>query len=56
LGKAFRPLPGRRTSVNTFVIRAPGQPVVIIDTGSGTYLLNTAYQQHQNLAVARVDA
>ena len=56
LDEAFRPLPGRRTSVNTFVVRAPGKPAVVIDAGSGTYLFDTAGQQQKNLAAAGIDA
>lgn len=54
LDEAFRPLPGRRTSVNTFVVRAPGRPAVVIDAGSGDYLFDTAGQQQKNLAAAGI--
>jgi glyoxylase-like metal-dependent hydrolase (beta-lactamase superfamily II) len=55
LRDAFRPQPGRRTSVNTFIIRAPGRAPVLIDSGSGTYLMATAGQQQRNLAAAGID-
>lgn len=55
LRDAFRPQPGRRTSVNTFVIRAPGRAPVLIDAGSGDYLVATAGRQRCNLAVAGID-
>ena len=32
-GMRHRPERGRRTSVNTFVVRAPGRPTVVIDAG-----------------------
>lgn len=38
------------------MVRAPGQPAVVNDAGSGTYLFDTAGQQQKNLAVAGVDA
>jgi len=55
LADAFRPQPGRRTSVNTLVVRAPGRPAVVIDAGSGTYLFDTAGKQQENLAAAGID-
>lgn len=55
--EAMRPRPerGRRTSVNTFVIRAPGRPTVVIDAGSGDYLGPTAGRQIANLEAAGID-
>lgn len=53
--QAFRPQPGRRTSVNTFVVRAPGRPPIVIDAGSGNYLSATAGVQQRNLAAAGID-
>jgi len=55
LHDAFRPGPGRLTSVNTFVIHSAGR-VGVIDTGSGTYMGPTAGWQQKNLALAGVDA
>jgi glyoxylase-like metal-dependent hydrolase (beta-lactamase superfamily II) len=56
LADGFRPLPGRRTSVNTFVVRAPGKPAVVIDAGFGDYFADTAGQQQKNLAAAGIDS
>lgn len=53
--EAFRPLPGRRTSVNTFVVRAPGRAPVAIDAGSGNALAPTAGLQQRNLVAAGID-
>lgn len=55
--EACRPMPdrGRRTSVNTFVLRQPGRPTVVIDAGTGDYLGPTAGQQRRNLAAAGID-
>lgn len=53
---AFRTMPerGRRTSVNTFVVRVPGHPPVVIDAGSGDYLGPTAGKQTRNLEAAGI--
>ncbi len=56
LTESFRPTVGRRTSVNTFVVRAPGRAPVVIDAGSGNYLAATAGIQQANLAAAGIDA
>lgn len=50
-----RPNRGRRTSVNTFVVRAPGRPTVVIDAGSGDFLGPTAGRQQANLIAAGID-
>lgn len=52
LAANFRP--GRRTSVNSFVIHAKGR-MAVIDTGSGNYLGPTAGWQQRNLAAAGID-
>lgn len=54
---AARPMPerGRRTSVNTFIVRAPGRPTVVIDAGSGDYLGPTAGKQIRNLEAAGIE-
>lgn len=49
----FGPDTGRRTSVNTFLIRSAGR-VAIVDTGSGTYMGGTAGWQLKLLAAAGV--
>ena len=54
-GMRHRPERGRRTSVNTFVVRAPGRPTVVIDAGSGDYLGPTAGKQIANLEAAGID-
>ena len=46
--------PGRRISVNAYLIRAGGR-VALIETGSGTYLGDTAGWLLRNLAAAGVD-
>lgn len=53
----FRAQPDRTrcTSVNTFVLRAPGRPTVVIDAGSGDYLGPTAGQQQRNFEAAGID-
>ncbi|QQS12345.1 MAG: MBL fold metallo-hydrolase [Rhodospirillales bacterium] len=55
LSASFRPTTGRRTSVNTFIVRAPGRAPVAIDAGSGNYLAATAGRQRANLAAAGID-
>jgi glyoxylase-like metal-dependent hydrolase (beta-lactamase superfamily II) len=52
LADVFRP--ARRTSVNTFAIFSAGR-VAVIDTGSGTYLGDTAGWQIRNLRAAGID-
>lgn len=54
--EALRPMPnrGRRTSVNTFVLRQPGRPTIVIDAGTGDYLGPTAGQQRRNLEAAGI--
>jgi glyoxylase-like metal-dependent hydrolase (beta-lactamase superfamily II) len=52
LSDAFRP--GRRTSVNAYLIYSAGR-LALIETGSGDYLLPTAGKLHQNLKAAGVD-
>lgn len=52
LAEAFRP--GRRTSVNTFVIHSGGR-MALVDTGSGNYLQPTAGLLQRNLAAAGID-
>ena len=49
---AFRP--GRRTSVNCYLIHSAGR-LALIETGSGDYLLPTAGKLQQNLAAAGID-
>ena len=46
--------PGRRTSVNCYLIYAAGR-LALVETGSGDYLLPTAGKLHQNLKAAGVD-
>jgi len=52
LGDAFRP--GRRTSVNAYLVYSAGR-LALIETGSGNYLLPTAGKLQQNLKAAGVD-
>jgi glyoxylase-like metal-dependent hydrolase (beta-lactamase superfamily II) len=52
LTEAFRP--GRRTSVNAYLIYSAGR-LALIETGSGDYLLPTTGKLQQNLKAARVD-
>lgn len=52
LTNAFRP--GRRTSVNCYLIYAAGR-LALIETGSGDYLQPTAGKLQQNLKAAGVD-
>jgi glyoxylase-like metal-dependent hydrolase (beta-lactamase superfamily II) len=52
LDAQFRP--GRRTSVNCYLIYSGGR-VALIETGSGDYLLPTAGKLQQNLTAAGVD-
>lgn len=52
LTDAFRP--GRRTSVNCYLVYSAGR-LALIETGSGDYLLPTAGKLQQNLAAAGVD-
>ncbi len=47
-------LPGRRTSVNCYVIHSAGR-LALIETGSGDYLLPTAGKLQQNLKAAGID-
>jgi glyoxylase-like metal-dependent hydrolase (beta-lactamase superfamily II) len=47
-------LPGRRTSVNCYLVQAAGR-LALIETGSGDYLLPTAGKLQQNLKAAGVD-
>lgn len=56
MSKAFREMPdrGRQTSVNTFVVRVPGQPPVVIDAGSGDIFGPTAGKQSENLVAAGI--
>lgn len=56
MSDAFRTMPdrARRTSVNTFVVRVPGQPPVVIDAGSGDYLGPTAGKHRKNLELAGI--
>ena len=49
---AFRP--GRRTSVNCYLIYAAGR-LALVETGSGDYLLPTAGKLHENLKAAGVN-
>src|SRR6202012_4962535 len=49
---AFRP--GRRTSVNCYLIYSAGR-LALIETGSGDYLMPTAGKLQQNLKAAGVD-
>src|ERR1700687_3090934 len=46
--------PGRRTSVNCYLIYSAGR-LALIETGSGDYLLPTAGKLQQNLKAAGVD-
>ncbi|MGA3402739.1 MAG: MBL fold metallo-hydrolase [Acetobacteraceae bacterium] len=52
LSDAFRP--GRRTSVNAYLIYSAGR-LALVETGSGDYLLPTAGKLQQNLKAAGVD-
>ncbi|HEY3846787.1 MAG TPA: MBL fold metallo-hydrolase [Acetobacteraceae bacterium] len=52
LNDAFRP--GRRTSVNAYLIYSAGR-LALVETGSGDYLLPTAGKLQQNLKAAGVD-
>ena len=52
LTDGFRP--GRRTSVNCYLVYSAGR-LALIETGSGNYLLPTAGKLQQNLAAAGVD-
>ncbi|MFN4090141.1 MAG: MBL fold metallo-hydrolase [Alphaproteobacteria bacterium] len=54
LAAAFRPVPGRRTSVNCFLVWSAGR-LALIDTGSGDYMMPTAGRLQANLAAAGVD-
>ena len=49
---AFRP--GRRTSVNCYLIYSAGR-LALVETGSGDYLLPTAGKLQQNLKAAGVN-
>ncbi|MEA2777299.1 MAG: hypothetical protein QOF90_2705, partial [Acetobacteraceae bacterium] len=46
--------PGRRTSVNCYLVYSAGR-LALIETGSGDYLLPTAGKLQQNLKAACVD-
>ena len=52
LEEAFRP--GRRTSVNCYLVQSGGR-LALIETGSGDYLLPTAGKLQANLKAAGVD-
>ena len=52
LTDAFRP--GRRTSVNCYLVHSAGR-LALIETGSGNYLLPTAGKLQQNLKAAGID-
>src|SRR3954464_13399920 len=52
LADRFRP--GRRTSVNCYLVYSAGR-LALIETGSGDYLLPTAGKLQQNLAAAGID-
>lgn len=52
LTDAFRP--GRRTSVNCYLVHSAGR-LALIETGSGDYLLPTAGKLQQNLKAAGID-
>lgn len=52
LSEAFRP--GRRTSVNAYLVYSAGR-LALIETGSGDYLLPTAGKLQANLQAAGVD-
>ena len=52
LTEQFRP--GRRTSVNCYLVYSAGR-LALIETGSGDYLLPTAGKLQQNLKAAGVD-
>ena len=54
LADNFRPVPGRRTSVNCFVVRSGGQ-TALIETGCGNYLQPTGGKLPENLAAAGID-
>ena len=52
LAEQFRP--GRRTSVNCYLVYSAGR-LALVETGSGDYLLPTAGKLQQNLKAAGVD-
>lgn len=52
LDEAFRP--GRRTSVNCYLVHSAGR-LALIETGSGDYLLPTAGKLQANLRAAGID-
>lgn len=52
LHDAFRP--GRRTSVNCYLVHSAGR-LALVETGSGDYLLPTAGKLQQNLQAAGID-
>ena len=54
LASNFRPVPGRRTSVNCFLVRSGGR-TALIDTGSGDYMGATVGRLQAHLAAAGVD-
>ncbi|MCJ2068931.1 MBL fold metallo-hydrolase [Methylobacterium sp. J-030] len=55
LREAFRPSAGRRTSVNTFLIRSGGR-ACLVDTGCGRTLQSSAGRVFDNLDAAGVSA
>lgn len=55
LSEAFRPSIGRRTSVNTFLIRSGGR-ACLVDTGCGRTLQSSVGRLHDNLVAAGVQA
>ena len=54
LAAAFRPVPGRRTSVNCFAVYSGGR-LALIETGCGTYLQPTGGKLQDNLRAAGID-
>ena len=54
LADSFRPVPGRRTSVNCFAVYSAGR-LALIETGCGNYLQPTGGKLMDNLAVAGID-
>ena len=54
LAESFRPVPGRRTSVNCFAVYSAGR-LALIETGCGNYLQPTGGKLMDNLAAAGVD-
>ena len=54
LADSFRPVPGRRTSVNCFAIHSAGR-LALIDSGSGDYLGPTVGRLPDHLAAAGID-